>query len=151
MPRLGSPTGNLERFQAKWSPVRVKKTRKIKNMELRFDSIETEKALVGAGQPPHGEFDVAIRQFAPDFNPAHIGGLGIAGEEIARLGPRLVARQRKGLAQIAIVRFPPAGHPVCQIARARDHVATPGTHNDPLNIAPAGTNPSPFSLPRRWN
>jgi hypothetical protein len=44
----------LERFQAKacpgldpgWTPVRVKKTRQIKNLEPRFDSIETEKALV---------------------------------------------------------------------------------------------------------
>jgi hypothetical protein len=34
----------LERFRAKWIPVRVKKTRQIKNLELRFDSIETEKA-----------------------------------------------------------------------------------------------------------
>src|SRR6201991_1684963 len=37
---------SLERFQAKWTPVRVKKTRQIKNLEPRFDSIETEKALV---------------------------------------------------------------------------------------------------------
>jgi hypothetical protein len=29
-----------------WRPVRVKKTRQIKNIEPRFDSIETEKALV---------------------------------------------------------------------------------------------------------
>src|ERR1700730_13200719 len=36
--------GRLERFQAKWKPVRVKKTRQIKNLEPRFDSIETEKA-----------------------------------------------------------------------------------------------------------
>ena len=43
----------LARFQAKacpaldagWTPVRVKKTRQIKNLEPRFDSIETEKAL----------------------------------------------------------------------------------------------------------
>jgi hypothetical protein len=35
-----------ERFPAKWRPVRVKKTRQIKNLEPRFDSIETEKALV---------------------------------------------------------------------------------------------------------
>ena len=43
----------LERFQAKacpgldpgWRPVRVKKTRQIKNLEPRFDLIETEKAL----------------------------------------------------------------------------------------------------------
>ena len=41
------PRGELvERFQAKWTPVRVKKTRQIKNLEPRFDSIETEKALV---------------------------------------------------------------------------------------------------------
>ena len=35
----------LKRFPAKWRPVRVKKTRQIKNLEPRFDSIETEKAL----------------------------------------------------------------------------------------------------------
>jgi hypothetical protein len=35
----------LERFQAKWKPVRVKKTRQTKILEPRFDSIETEKAL----------------------------------------------------------------------------------------------------------
>jgi hypothetical protein len=29
-----------------WTPVRVKKARQIKNLELRFDSIETENALV---------------------------------------------------------------------------------------------------------
>jgi hypothetical protein len=48
-PRWGSFFGPgllLKRFQAKWIPVRVKKTRKIKNLEPRFDSIETEKALV---------------------------------------------------------------------------------------------------------
>jgi hypothetical protein len=39
---------SLERFQAKWEPVRVKKTRPIKNLEPRFDSIETDKALDGA-------------------------------------------------------------------------------------------------------
>ena len=38
-------SAGLERFQAKWRPVRVKKTRQIKNLEPRFDSIETEKAL----------------------------------------------------------------------------------------------------------
>jgi hypothetical protein len=46
----GGPAGlaaraGLKRFQAKWAPVRVKKTRQIKNLEPRFDSIETEKAL----------------------------------------------------------------------------------------------------------
>ena len=32
-----------------WTPVRVKKTRQIKNLALRFDSIETEKALDTVG------------------------------------------------------------------------------------------------------
>src|SRR5258705_10315306 len=80
---------------------------------------------VRAAQPPHREFDVAAGQLAPAFDAAHIGGLGIAGKEIAGFGPRLVARQREGLTQIAVVRLPPAGHPLGKIAGARDHVATP--------------------------
>ena len=48
----------LERFQAKWRPVRVKKTRQIKNLELRFDSIETDKALDNAVE------SVALQAFA---------------------------------------------------------------------------------------
>ena len=38
----------LERFPAKWIPVRVKKTRQIKNQSLRSDSIGTEMALARA-------------------------------------------------------------------------------------------------------
>src|SRR5712691_13076205 len=41
----GVPLENLKRFQAKWKPVRIKKTRQIRKLEPRFDSIETEKAL----------------------------------------------------------------------------------------------------------
>jgi|SRR5260370_3346739 len=55
-------TRRLERFQAKWTPVRVKKTRQIKNLEPRFDSIETETALgysayrsAAASQPRHDQ------------------------------------------------------------------------------------------------
>src|ERR1700686_769513 len=99
-------------------------------------------ALIGAWQPPHREFDLAAGQFTPAFNPAHIGGLGIAGQEISRFAARLVARQREGLAQITVAALAAPGHAVCQIARARDHVATP-TDNDLLNIAPVRTNPSP--------
>src|SRR3954462_9261895 len=39
----------LERFQAKWLPVRVKKTRQNKKIEPRSDSIGTEKALAPPG------------------------------------------------------------------------------------------------------
>ena len=45
MPARDTDTGCLA-FQAKWIPFRVKKTRQIKNLELRSDSIGTEKALV---------------------------------------------------------------------------------------------------------
>jgi hypothetical protein len=34
----------LERFRAKWVPVRVKKTRQNKKLEPGFDSIKAEKA-----------------------------------------------------------------------------------------------------------
>jgi hypothetical protein len=47
----------LERFQAKRRPVRVKKTRQIKNLKFRFDSIETEKALIAAFEMPLGKWD----------------------------------------------------------------------------------------------
>src|ERR1700753_2476948 len=106
--------------------------------------------LVRAGQPPHGEFDVAAGQFAPTFDPAHVGSLGIPGEEIARLGPGPIARQGEGFTQKPVVRFAPAGHPVGQIAwakanvaRARGHVANSNTDNDRLNIARPAANPSP--------
>ena len=38
-------------FSSEVEPVRVKKTRQIRNLEPRFDSIETEKAL--APEMPH--------------------------------------------------------------------------------------------------
>jgi hypothetical protein len=36
----------LERFRAKWIPVRVKKTRQNKKIERGRDSIQSERALV---------------------------------------------------------------------------------------------------------
>src|SRR5205809_2894153 len=89
------------------------------------DSIRTDNALIGAGKPAHREFDGAIRQLAPAFDRAHIGRLGIAVEKVARPRPRLVARQREGLAQIAVVRLAPAGHPAGQVARTEDQAVTP--------------------------
>src|SRR5450755_3362659 len=52
-------------FQAKWRPVRVKKTRQIKNLEPRFDSVETEKALAGGRDPSFesvGQFDIDLKR-----------------------------------------------------------------------------------------
>src|ERR1700720_530989 len=49
MPRTSAryrmPPRPLERFRAKWKPVRVKKTRQNRSLEPRSDSIGTEKAL----------------------------------------------------------------------------------------------------------
>src|SRR6185503_19753553 len=61
------------------------------------------KRLVGACEPAHGEFDLAARQFAPAFDGAHIGRLGVAIEELARPISRLFARQRKSLAPKAVL------------------------------------------------
>ena len=43
--RHHEPRSALERFRAKWTPVRVQKTRQNKNLEPGSDSIRTEKAL----------------------------------------------------------------------------------------------------------
>jgi hypothetical protein len=48
----------VERFQAKWSPVRVKKTRQIGNLELLFDFIET----VFKGERIAGPHEFAARR-----------------------------------------------------------------------------------------
>src|ERR1700722_5747606 len=50
----------LERFRAKWIPVRVKKTRQNKILEPRSDSIGTEQALGNVEHP-------AEAGDAPDF------------------------------------------------------------------------------------
>src|SRR5712672_2710464 len=81
--------------------------------------------LIGAGQPPHRELDLAARQLAPAFHRAHIGRLGETVEEIARPQARFVARKGKGLAQIAVLRLAPPGHPAGEIARTQNHAATP--------------------------
>src|SRR3989442_9291060 len=108
---------------------------------LSLPGLPRENILIRAGQPPHGEFDSAVRQFAPTFHRTHVGGLGVAVEEIARLGPRRLARQRKGLAQIAVcqlsVGHAPPGHPAGEIPRAKRHVETPKRDHDRLNIVPA--------------
>jgi hypothetical protein len=42
---------HIERFPAKWVPVRVKKTRQNKNLEPRSDSIGTDKVLAENVEP----------------------------------------------------------------------------------------------------
>src|SRR3954462_9627604 len=54
----GGVANQLERYPAEWTPVRVKKTRQIKNLEPRSDFIGTEKAL---GEQPPTDVDEIVR------------------------------------------------------------------------------------------
>src|SRR6266545_7994952 len=73
----------LERFPAKWKPVRVKKTRQIKNLEPRSDSIGTEKALdFECGQCPCH----VIRR-------CHVDGTKAARPRTFDIGSRVVEEQ----------------------------------------------------------
>src|SRR3954454_12108860 len=109
----------------------------------RRTSTSLENLSVRAGKPAHRKLDVATWEFAPALDRTHIGRLGIAVEEVACPHSRLVARQCEGLAQVAVVRLAPAGHPTCEIARTKAHSLNsrsrnPGQWNDRLNIGPAG-------------
>src|ERR1700722_19404650 len=94
--------GRLERFQAKWIPVRVKKTVENKNLEPRSDSLGTEKALKSDFA---GILLLVLRFLAADG--LQLGEDGVDIEIVAlflrRLGFRLLAgglggRQQGGAA-----------------------------------------------------
>src|SRR5882672_2987921 len=68
-----------------WRPVRVKKTRQIKNLEPRFDSIETEKAL-------------AARFFRQCVGKAPGMAIRVDDAGIARAPERIPWRHRDGRA-----------------------------------------------------
>jgi|SRR6476620_10163908 hypothetical protein len=53
---------------------------------------------IRARKPPQGELDAFAGEFAPGFDLGHVGRFGKAAEHFARLLPRLLARQREGLA-----------------------------------------------------
>jgi len=75
--RLAREKRARERFPAKacpaldagWTPVRVKKTRQIKNLEPRSDSIGTEKALVPAATVAVPAAKIQSTQFEPSPVP----------------------------------------------------------------------------------
>src|SRR4030088_1255129 len=85
-----------------WRPVRVKKTRQIKNLEPRFDSIETEKAL-GRVQSLRDVRDQIGRVFDADRQPdrgvenayflADVGRNPGVGHPCRQAGKRLGAAQ----------------------------------------------------------
>src|SRR5258708_11167344 len=75
----------IERFQANWSPVRAKKTRQIKNLEPRFDSIET------------GLYPPLIRHGAKLSTTANpTDGLRFDGDAKASLKEMLIPRSCRG-------------------------------------------------------
>src|SRR5215471_888044 len=61
-------------------------------------------ASIGAGKPSHGEFDAIAGKLAPGLDLRHIGGLGKAAKYLTCLFPRLLARQREGLAPESVAR-----------------------------------------------
>src|ERR1700709_276823 len=83
------------------------------------------RELIRGCEPTHREFDVAAGKLPPAFDRTHIGRLGIAVEEVTRPHPRLVARQGKGLAQVAVVGLARAGHPAREIAGTKAQLLTP--------------------------
>src|ERR1700722_14705652 len=109
----------LERFQAKWKPVRVKKTRRIKNPGPRFDSIEAEralahrrqaKALFGLADPaPHRGIAVEVK--APLMREAGIGQQRDVGErnrvadQESRGGELMFHPRQRGVATLDLVRI----------------------------------------------
>jgi quinol monooxygenase YgiN len=56
----------LERFQAKWTPVRVKKTRRIKNLELRFWFIRTRSSSPNKSREDFVIYVVATLMVKPE-------------------------------------------------------------------------------------
>ena len=80
----------LERFPAKWTPVRVKKTRQNKKLEARSDSIGTEKALAARAElrPVQFFFELMKRIIANIFGFAQLqdraarGGDGAAAQRV---------------------------------------------------------------------
>jgi hypothetical protein len=75
MQRMKTLRDTLERFPAKWKPVRVKKTRQIKNLEPRSDSIGTEKTLA-YGKPVEASTDeiIVARRRKSTWHPAFTSG-----------------------------------------------------------------------------
>jgi hypothetical protein len=82
-----------ERFQAKacpaldagWRPVRVRKTRQIKNLEPRFDSIETENHCA-AGRLASPTADLSDAMAAEGWSRALVAGTSCRAETFSAAG-----------------------------------------------------------------
>jgi len=96
---LGAGGAALERFQAKWKPVRVKNTRQIEELVLHFDSTETEhEVLPGRRQPSRGCLRVSGSNLA-SLQPSHRRIQG-ATDRVLDL-----AAQETNVAQLAVIAF----------------------------------------------
>src|SRR5260370_36970301 len=93
----------LERFPAKWTPVRVKKTRQNKKLEPRSDSIGTEKALAARAElrPVQFFFELMKRIIANIFGFAQLQDRAARGGDGAAT-PRVGGEFGRGNAAIRI-------------------------------------------------
>ena len=80
---LGAAAAALGRFPAKWKPVRVKKTRQLKNPEPRSDSIGTEEAPVKIDSPQKRGLPTRRTGFLP-------------GHAACKASAKLHAKKRQG-------------------------------------------------------
>src|SRR5258708_11570461 len=82
----------LERFPAKWTPVRVKKTRQNKELEPRSDLIGTEKALAWRNLRPMPAgmvlFDGRKARSVPECTARRCGGAWLGAAQDPTKGCR---------------------------------------------------------------
>src|SRR5256884_6633987 len=90
----------LKRFQAKWIPVRVKKTRQNKKIEPRSDSIGTERLLAAANEDA-ADAAVAKKAIARD---EEILSEAEMDELLAERTPLAFWRKKRGLTQTELAR-----------------------------------------------
>jgi hypothetical protein len=86
---MNAMTYKLERFRAKWAPVRVKKTRQSKKLELGSDCIRTEKAP-DIPATPAGRDPLSVR---PDTLPFQRPAADVLNEAIPAF---FIARNHSG-------------------------------------------------------
>src|SRR5262245_53803689 len=98
------------------TPPSRKSTRPRQNRRITSSSIGAPKeSSVGGRQATHGELDTAVGKLAPGFDFRHVGGLGKAAEQLARLVARGLARQRERVAAKSC-RAVAASEPLCGAA-----------------------------------
>jgi hypothetical protein len=155
----------LERFRAKWVPVRVKKTRQIKKLERVCDSIRSERALlpqaalivaagliflinpVAAQQPTSAQRD-AIRASCRSDYEAHCASIPPGGQASLSCLQKNMASLSQSCQQAVSAAVKPSS-PANAPAAAAPTTAAPGTTDkSAATPAPATTNaPAAAAMP----